>query len=175
MELFSARLRFREFQPEDWQLLYYWSRDPNQTRYDSSPNLTRNRARHIVDLIIGNRTLVPRRQFDFVLEHRLTHEVIGSVYLAERDYRHRRAEIGYRITTDYWNMGYATEAASRLVQHAEQTGIRTVYARVMTQNIASARVLEKIGLVRVGHDTNGMFRDGAWHSMATYERVLCDE
>lgn len=174
MELFSSRLRFREFQPEDWQLLYHWSRDPDQTRYDSTPNLTRNRARHIVDLILNNRTLVPRRQYDFVLEHRLHHTVIGSVYLAERDNAARRAEIGYRIVTDYWNQGYATEAAERMVAFAADVGIQLVYARVITENVASARVLQKIGMVEHAVEENGMYRNGRWQAMAMYHLPLCE-
>jgi [ribosomal protein S5]-alanine N-acetyltransferase len=175
MELFSPRLRYREFQPEDWQLLYYWSRDPDQTRYDSTPNLTRNRARHIVDLILNNRSLLPRRQFDFVLERRDTRSVVGSIYLAERDRSTaRRAEIGYRIVTDYWNQGYATEAARRIVEFAANVGIRTVYARVMVENGASARVLEKVGMAQIDFEENGLYRNGQWRPMATYQVSVCD-
>jgi [ribosomal protein S5]-alanine N-acetyltransferase len=60
-------------------------------------------------------------------------------------------ELGYGIHDGYRNSGYATEAASALVHWAlRQDGIREVVSECEQSNPASARVLEKVGLNRVG-------------------------
>jgi RimJ/RimL family protein N-acetyltransferase len=56
-------------------------------------------------------------------------------------------DIGYRFLPDCWGKGYATESARVLVQHgADQYGIRRVIGLVQAENVASARVLGKLGL-----------------------------
>ncbi|MHB1251971.1 MAG: GNAT family N-acetyltransferase [Acidimicrobiales bacterium] len=56
-----------------------------------------------------------------------------------------RAEIGYRILPHYRGNGYASEAASCLVEWAHQRGAPAVFASVTATNRASIRVLEKVG------------------------------
>jgi RimJ/RimL family protein N-acetyltransferase len=59
------------------------------------------------------------------------------------------AEFGYWLGRAYWGRGIATEAAAMLAQHAfEERGLRRLEAHVYAPNVASARVLEKIGFTR---------------------------
>lgn len=169
MELFTTRMRLREFELPDWQLLYRWSRDPEQTRYDSTPNLTRVRARQIVDSILMHRRRQPRQQYDFVMESLGNDGVIGTVYAAIRDPRTRRVEIGYRVDFAYWNRGFATEAARRMVEFARSVmQAEEVFARVVVGNTGSVRVLEKLGMTQIHTNPYGVFREGNWRPMATY-------
>jgi len=63
----------------------------------------------------------------------------------------RAAEIGYVIGRRAWGRGYATEAARAVVDWVSgQAGIFRVGAFCDTGNPASARVLEKIGMIREG-------------------------
>jgi [ribosomal protein S5]-alanine N-acetyltransferase len=65
---------------------------------------------------------------------------------------HDRAELGYWIGKPYWGRGYATEAARALVQYGFDTlGLHRIYARHLTRNPASGRVLQKIGMTHEGH------------------------
>ena len=60
-------------------------------------------------------------------------------------------EIGYGFLTDYWGCGYATEAVSAMTNWAlEQDTVKRVEAEIETDNIASQRVLEKVGFVPTG-------------------------
>lgn len=71
---------------------------------------------------------------------------IGSLGLTIwRD--HRRGEIGYWFGKPYWDFGYATEAARRLVQAGfEELDLNRMQANCYTRNLASARVLQKVGM-----------------------------
>jgi RimJ/RimL family protein N-acetyltransferase len=56
-------------------------------------------------------------------------------------------DIGYRFLPECWGKGYATESARALMQHgAIEHGIDRIIGLVQPDNVASARVLEKLGL-----------------------------
>jgi [ribosomal protein S5]-alanine N-acetyltransferase len=60
-------------------------------------------------------------------------------------------ELVYHFAPAYWGRGYATEAAGACLRYAfEELNAPQVVASTYSQNLASQRVLEKIGLVRLG-------------------------
>lgn len=63
----------------------------------------------------------------------------------------RIASIGYRLGEPVWGKGIATEVTALLKRYmVEQAGIKAITAHVMTENGASARVLEKNGFHNCG-------------------------
>jgi RimJ/RimL family protein N-acetyltransferase len=57
------------------------------------------------------------------------------------------AELGYRLRRASWGRGLATEGASALLRHAFQThAVPVVFATTYEENLASLRVLEKLGM-----------------------------
>lgn len=57
------------------------------------------------------------------------------------------AEIGWRLATEYWGQGLATEAARAVLKHGFETlGFQRVIATVQTPNRASIRIVEKLGM-----------------------------
>ena len=63
-------------------------------------------------------------------------------------------ELGYWIGRPYWGLGYVTESCDALIKELEDTlGPQTVTASVFTDNLASMRVLEKLGFVKAGEPT----------------------
>jgi len=62
-----------------------------------------------------------------------------------------RAEVGYVLARRYWGRGFMTEAAGAVVEWViAQPEIHRVWATVDLENVASQRVLEKVGMVREG-------------------------
>lgn len=62
-------------------------------------------------------------------------------------------EIGYGLNPQSRGRGLATEAVGALVTHLlGQPGISTVTAQTAVHNVASQRVLEKVGFRRIGTD-----------------------
>ena len=56
-------------------------------------------------------------------------------------------EIGWRIAAEYWNRGYATEAAKAAVAFSfEMLGMKEIVAFTVPENLASRRVTEKLGM-----------------------------
>ena len=56
-------------------------------------------------------------------------------------------ELGYRLRSSTWNKGYATEGASALIRKGfTELGVVRVVANTMVVNVASRRVMEKLGM-----------------------------
>ncbi len=74
---------------------------------------------------------------------------IGSVGFKGCCNENGEVEIGYGIQPEYQRKGYMTEALKEMVKWAfEQLQITSVIAETEKTNIASYRVLEKIGMVK---------------------------
>ena len=59
-------------------------------------------------------------------------------------------EIGWRLATDFHNQGLATEAAKEVLKLARQYGLQRLYSFTTKQNAPSERVMQKIGMTKVG-------------------------
>jgi RimJ/RimL family protein N-acetyltransferase len=60
-------------------------------------------------------------------------------------------DIGFRFFRKFWGRGYATESAAACLDYGfGQLGLHRIIGRAMELNTASIRVLEKIGMRKVG-------------------------
>lgn len=72
------------------------------------------------------------------------------------------ARLAYYLARPFWGRGLATEAGRAFVQYGFETlGLRRIEAGVNAQNLASIRVLEKLGftLVRSGESAGTRWHD----------------
>ena len=79
-------------------------------------------------------------------------ELVGVISLTPgRDVNRYSAEVGYFVGEQYWNRGYATEALMLVVNFAQyRHGFKRLFAKVFDFNLASMRVLEKVGFKKEG-------------------------
>lgn len=57
-----------------------------------------------------------------------------------------KIEIAYNLGKKYWHKGYASEAMQTIIQFAkEKLQLKEIVARVVKENIASIKVIEKLG------------------------------
>lgn len=59
-------------------------------------------------------------------------------------------EIGWRLDAGYHNQGLATEAAKAVLELARSKGLKRLYSFTSKKNIPSERVMQKIGMTKVG-------------------------
>lgn len=73
--------------------------------------------------------------------------VIGSIGIFRQGNIHRQtAELGYYIAEEYWGKGIMTEAVKQICEYVfGNSDIIRIYAEPFAYNIASCRVLEKVG------------------------------
>lgn len=81
----------------------------------------------------------------------------------------RQARIGFTLSRAFQGRGLATEAVRALVMHLlNGLGLHRVTAECDAENVASQRVLERIGMRREGHFVENVFFKGAWGSEYAY-------
>jgi len=67
-------------------------------------------------------------------------------------------ELGYHIKKEYWNKGFATEAARACKQYAfDVLEIKTLYTYTTTNNVPSRKVAEKNGMRFVKQFTKSLY------------------
>ncbi|NNH07440.1 GNAT family N-acetyltransferase [Cellulomonas fimi] len=79
-------------------------------------------------------------------------DVVGYCGLVESGHgRPGEPELAFELLRRAWGQGYATEAATAVVEHARSAGYARLWAGVRDWNVASRRVLAKVGFVETGH------------------------
>lgn len=74
-------------------------------------------------------------------------QVIGYCFFHSLNAAHRKAEIAFGISREYWSQGYATEAAREVINYGFTEGnLKRIEGTCMLDNLASSRVLEKLGM-----------------------------
>ncbi len=82
-------------------------------------------------------------------------KVIGNIYFHNRD--NLTWELGYILHSGYWHQGYAYEAVAAFLEYAfYNLNIHRIIARCDTNNVASWRLLEKLGFRRESHEQKSL-------------------
>ena len=148
--LHTDRLRLRPFAEADADALFALHSDAAVLRYwDSGPWTERSRA---------DRFLGVCRQMEeegsgvrLAIERSSDGAFLGWCTLSRWNPDFRSAGTGYILSGSAWGQGHATEAEGALLTWAyDALDLNRVQAEVDTRNVASARVLEKLGFVREG-------------------------
>lgn len=144
----TARLSLRPITMGDTGAIFQaYEKDPDVTRFLIwRPHRTR---RDIEAYIRSCLETPPHRARTYVMQGRKDSAIRGCVDLRQAD-RHR-LEFGYVLARAWWGQGLMTEALSEIVRWGlEQPGIFRISAVCDVENIGSARVMEKSGLIREG-------------------------
>jgi RimJ/RimL family protein N-acetyltransferase len=95
--------------------------------------------------------------------------LVGDVSLFLASAEHRQGEMGFLFDPAYQGRGYATEAAGALLELAFGTfGLHRVVGRAEARNVASVRVMEKLGMRREAHLVENELVKGEWQSEVVY-------
>lgn len=161
----TKRLLIRSFNKNDWRDLYEYLSDEEVVKFEPYECYTldeckKEAARRSKD---GDFKAVCLKD---------TLKLIGNIYLSERDFN--TWELGYVFNKNFQGYGYATEAASVMVDDAfKNRGARRIIAMCSPLNVSSWRLLERLGMRREGHLLQNIYfkldKQGnpIWHD--TYE------
>jgi RimJ/RimL family protein N-acetyltransferase len=162
-ELTTDRLHLRRWRPSDAEEYrgLWTERDPRALRRIDAD------GRPTVEEIRGWLTENPLAAAPGLgllpIELRSTGEFLGYCGLTVGSATFDEPEIAYELAQRAHGHGYATEAASAVVEAARRTGRRRLWATVRDWNAASFRVLDKLGFERSGRvDENPERGDSIW-------------
>lgn len=90
-------------------------------------------------------------------------ELVGRIELC-RFVRQSMAEVAYSLSREHWNNGYMTEALQGTIEFGfHKMGLHRIEAKVAPENIASVKVLHKVGFSQEGllrqYNYGNEFRD----------------
>ena len=99
--------------------------------------------------------------------------VIGSIGIFRQGNIHRQtAELGYYIAEEYWGKGIMTEAVKQICEYVfGNSDIIRIYAEPFAYNIASCRVLEKVGFQYEGTLRSNAVKNGKVIDMKMYSLI----
>jgi [ribosomal protein S5]-alanine N-acetyltransferase len=146
----TDRLRLRPFDEADADALFALHSNAHVLRYwDSPPWTERSRAERFIG--VCRKMAEEGTGARLAIDRASDGEFIGWCGLSEWNPDFRSASLGYCFIEAAWGHGYATEAARAVLGWAFDTlDLNRVQAEADTRNIASGRVLEKLGFVREG-------------------------
>jgi RimJ/RimL family protein N-acetyltransferase len=83
--------------------------------------------------------------------------------------QHKTGEVGFIFNPAYQGRGYATEAARAVLAWGfDGMGFHRMIGRTEARNVASARVLEKLGMRLEAHLLENEWVKGEWQSELVY-------
>ncbi|RZU48665.1 RimJ/RimL family protein N-acetyltransferase [Krasilnikovia cinnamomea] len=114
----------------------------------------------------------PRTRFALAVLDRAGQALIGSVELSVTSAAHRRASTGYALARPAWGQGLATEAAAAMLRLGfDRLDLHKISATCDPGNLASGRVLEKIGMRREGHLHDHLYVRGRWRDRLLFAAI----
>jgi RimJ/RimL family protein N-acetyltransferase len=147
----TPRLLLRQRTLAELDACMAMDRDPEVTRYIAGPWHDPVAHRQFVEHRI-TRAYPPGLGYWSIREACAPERFIGWVLLIPDHGAGQEVEIGWRLVRDAWGRGIASEAARAIVRHAFETvRLPRIVADIASENAASRRVAEKLGMRRVGH------------------------
>jgi len=167
-ELWTEYLVLRRYRPEDAEILYMdFGTDPAMYRYSGwNPYATPDMARDTVSRIIAGYEDENTHDYSWVMEYEDV--LIGTI--GAYDYKDDQIEVGFSVAPGWQGHGYAAEALEKVLEYlTDNEGISRVIAWCASENIASKRTLEKVGMKLTDCENDGLSVGGRTYDKLTYE------
>lgn len=172
----TARLRLRPFTRGDVDAVFAYRQREDVARYLFDEPMSRESCAEAVQARVGQIGFERDGDKIFLAVERIDDlAMMGEVSLILRSLEARQAELGYIFNPDFHGFGYATEASQALLALGfEGAGMHRIYARCDARNVASAKVMERLGMRREAHFREHVLVKGAWDEELIYA-MLEDE
>ncbi|MFI5188109.1 MAG: GNAT family N-acetyltransferase [Chitinophagales bacterium] len=89
---------------------------------------------------------------------------------------HKKAEVGFWIFPQFWNKGITTEVLKAVIEYCQkEKDIHRLEAFIEEGNVASCRVLEKLGFIYEGTMKECEIKNGKYISLLIYALIKNDK
>ena len=146
----TNRLYTRDFKLDDFSKVHELIQSPDIYKYQSWGPNSEEDTKNFIKRSIEQGHKVPRKSFEMPIVLKETQSIIGCMRISNLAFK--KADIGYWIRRDLWGKGFATEAVIEVIKFGfQELGMNKICATTAPENLASIRVLEKIGMVKKGY------------------------
>ncbi len=146
----TDRLILRKMKPDDAEAVFAYASDPEVTCYVIwETHCTIEDSRAFLDLVLSKYESGGEPEWGIV--YKGDHRFVGTCGIVSWEPYHARAELGYTLSRDYWGRGLMAEAVGAMISFGfREMNLNRIEARCIAENSASARVMEKAGMLYEG-------------------------
>jgi [ribosomal protein S5]-alanine N-acetyltransferase len=113
--------------------------------------------------------------FVFKILDKNSNQFIGLTGVNIHRAKLQSGEIWYKMNKQFWHNGFATEAVNALIQYLFiQLNMHRIEAACSVHNLASVKVLEKVGMHLEGRTRQKLPIGGLWHDSFLYAILQSD-
>lgn len=142
----TERLFLRRITMDDVSDYFDFASDPLVTTYtiwDTHKSL--DESRHFVEYL--TRKYDSKVAYHWGIIDKAINKLIGRTGFINWDTTHERTEIGFGISSKYWNRGIITEATKQIIEYGfSNLGLNRIEGRCNHNNLGSGRAMEKLGM-----------------------------
>ena len=173
-ELETQRLLLRPMKVCDSADMFAYAKDPEVTRYLLwRPHADVGYTRRYLEYLGGRYRI--GAHYEWALIHRETGRMIGTCGFAKIDTAHNCAELGYVLNPAFRGQELILEAARCVIRFGFSVlGLHRIEARYMVENVASRRVMDKLGMTFEGVQRGAMLVKGSYRDIGVCAMLASD-
>ena len=170
----TPRLKLRRLMTRDANDVYEYASDPNVSRFVTwETHRSVADSLHFVRMVLNSYNRGEPTSWGIVYKE--DRKIIGTGGYHWWQVDSARAEIGYAISSRYWNRGIMTEALNAMVEFGfEKMLLNRIEARCYIKNSASERVLQKCGFRFEGIMRESLYVKGEFQDLKLYSVLKKD-
>jgi [ribosomal protein S5]-alanine N-acetyltransferase len=166
-ELETGRLLIREMRASDADDFLRYRQQEDYWRHAPIEPPTLDSIAASVNGWIQNQDQNPRTAYNLAVIDKRSDQLVGDAGLFVRSIRSRQGEIGWGVVSNRAGQGLATEIGEALLRLAFDTlSLHRVFAQCRLGNLASRRIMTKLGMREEGVLRENVLARGEWWSSA---------
>ena len=167
----TDRTILRKINEQDENDMFTYCSDEEVSRYTTwYKHETINDTRVFLNRILEeyrNQQIAP-----WGIQDKASGKLIGTCGFVYWNTAHSRAELAYALSKQFWNQGYMTEIAKKIIEFGfEKMELIRIEARCLLDNAGSARVMEKSGMQFEGIMRKQIFAKGIQQDLLMYSII----
>ena len=176
-EIETERIRLRLIDRSDLDSIHTLHSLPETDKYNALgiPNSIEE-TKAIIEPWINQNQSEEIKNYTFAIDNKSNGKFMGLFGLKIGHQKYKRAEVWYKIHSDYWKKGYATEALKAIIDFGfDALKLHRIEAGCAVENIGSIKVLEKSGMLREGRLRQILPLKSGWSDNFQYSILETDE
>lgn len=176
IDITTSRTRLRPITVKDLEFIHRLHSYPEVAQYNTLEiPKSKQDTRALITSWIKEGNLRPIVNYTLAIEYSEMEQTIGLFGLKLGHPKYRRAEVWYKILPSYWNQGFATEVLLKIIAFGfQELQLHRIEAGCAIDNIASIKVLEKVGMQREAHRRQILPLQSGWSDNYEYALLAKD-
>lgn len=170
----TKRLILRPIKISDAEAIYAYAKNPNVCKYTlwETHQSVQDSMNYIKDYIFSYYLKGVPEPFGIALKE-APDKIIGTVGCFWVSQSTKSMELAYAIGEEHWGKGLVAEAAMAVMDYcSKEFLLKRIQARCKSENEASAKVMEKVGMTYEGTLKSAIFHRNRHWDMKYYAKVI---